>query len=365
MDLLFFSRGRGRGHAIPDMAIMEAVRAIHDKLVYQFVSYGTGASTLSEFGYAVVDLQLPDENPFFETLIASFKVISRLSPNVVVSHEEFGAVLAAKIHGTPAIFLTDWFANENHIAMQALAYAEVVIFLGERGVFDEPAFLKDKVIYAGPCIRDFKYHIGDRERARREMGIGGDITVVSVLPGGWATEQRAPIFDLLAPAFHRLEKARKLLCWVAGDEFDTLADRTKGVPDILVLKKHWPIEQLMVASDLVVTKGNRVTIMEASALGLPSISLSHGLNPVEDFIVPRIKSNLALRVKGLSSEFLAKCMNDMIGSCGRSAERELGVPRIASVAEILARRIKDLTDDQTAISFTGPAPRETLATAQT
>jgi hypothetical protein len=52
---------------MPDLAIMEAVRAIDDKLVFQFVSYGTGALTLSEFGHSVVDLGLPDDNPFFET----------------------------------------------------------------------------------------------------------------------------------------------------------------------------------------------------------------------------------------------------------------------------------------------------------
>ena len=341
MDLLFFSRGRGRGHAVPDMAIMEAVHSIDSNIYWRFVSYGTGASTLSEFGYAVVDLQFPDENPFLETIIASFKVINELSPRVVISHEEFAAVLAAKIHGTPAIFLTDWFENENRIAMQVLAYAELVIFLGERGVFDEPTFLKNKVIYVGTFVRDFKYHIGDRERARREMGIGNDLTVVSMLPGGW-TEQRAPVFDLLVPAFLRLERSKKLLCWVAGEDFSALRDRAKGMPDVLVLKKHWPFEQLIVATDLVITKGNRVTIMEAARLGVPSISLSHGLNPAEDFIVPRIKSNLALRVKGINVEFLSRCLEDVLNSKISEEETLRRAPGVGSVAEVLLGAISKL-----------------------
>jgi hypothetical protein len=340
MDILFFSRGRGKGHAIPDAAIMESVRNLDDKIGWQFVSYGTGASTLVELGYSVKDLQLPDDNPFHETLIRACKVIYEFSPGIVVSHEEFSAVLGARICGIPAIFLTDWFGNENHIIMQTLTYAESVIFLGERGIFDEPSYLKDKITYVGPIVRDFRYHKNDRDRARQELGIHDDLTVVAVLPGGWANEQRAPVLDLLLPAFQVLPRARKLLCWVAGDDLEFLSDRIKGMHNVLVLKKAWPIEQLMVASDLVVTKGNRITIMEASALGLPSISLSHGLNPVEDFIVPRIKSNLPLRVKGISSDFLARCMDNMIDSRGGSLKPEPSVPHFGSVAEILARRIE-------------------------
>jgi hypothetical protein len=224
--------------------------------------------------------------------------------------------------------------------MQTLTYAESVTFLGERGIFDEPSYLKGKITYVGPTVRDFKYNKNDRDRARQELGMQNDLTVVTVLPGGWANEQRAPLLDLLLPAFQALPQARRLLSWVAGDDFEYLSDRTKGMHDVLVLKKAWPIEQLMVASDLIVTKGNRITIMEASALGLPSISLSNGQNPVEDFIVPRIKSNLPLRVRGISSEFLARCMDNMIDSRGRSLEPEVRVPHFGSVAEILARRIE-------------------------
>jgi lipid A disaccharide synthetase len=231
--------------------------------------------------------------------------------------------------------------SENQITMQVLAYAEVVIFLGECGVFDEPTFLKDKVIYVGRFVRDFKYHIGDRERAPREMGIGNDVTVVSMLPGG-RTEQRAPVFDRLVPAFHRLQSARKLLCWVAGDDFTALADQARGMPDVLVLKEHWPFEQLIVATDLVITKGNRVTIMEAERLGVPSISVSHGLNPVEDFIVPRIKSNLALRVKGINIEFLAKCLEDVLSPGKTEGETRSGGPGAGPVVDELLRAISKL-----------------------
>lgn len=179
MDILFFSRGRGKGHAIPDAAIMESVRNLDDEIGWQFVSYGTGASTLVELGHSVKDLQLPDDNPFHETLIRAGKVISEFSPGIVVSHEEFSAVLGARIYGIPAIFLTDWFGNENNVIMQTLTYAESVIFLGERGIFDEPSYLKGKITYVGPIVRDFRYHKKDRDRARQELGMQNDLTVVA------------------------------------------------------------------------------------------------------------------------------------------------------------------------------------------
>jgi len=338
MDVLFFSRGRGRGHAIPDMAIMEAVHRLDPNIEWRFVSYGTGAATLSEFGQQVHDLELPDDNPFLETLIRACGAIRTFEPRVVVSHEEFAALPAAKICGAPAIFLVDWFMNEQRLATQTLAYAESVIFPGERGAFDEPPFLKGKIDYVGSFVRGFRYHKQDRERARRELGLGTDATVVSVFPGTWASEQRAPAFDLLVSAFHALDCGEKSLCWVAGSDFERLLSLTQGVADVLILRNLWPTEQLMVASDLVVTKGNRGTIIEVSELGIASISLSSGQNPIDDYLVARIKTNLPLRIKGLTSEFLARCMQEKLehGTC----EFAPRTPGVTLVAEALTRRVR-------------------------
>lgn len=340
MDILFFSRGRGRGHAVPDMAIMEAVHSVDRSIDWRFVSYGTGASTLSEFGYDVTDLDLPDDNPFLETTIKTCEVIRAFSPDVVVSHEEIAAVLSAKIFGVPSIFISEYLLNANHLLMQALGYAATVILLADPGWFDEPPYLKEKIKYLGSMVREFKYHKQDRERARQELGIDNDLTVVSVLPGGWATEQREPIADLLLPAFARLDRPRKLMCWVAGNDFEALLDLAKTSSDLQVFRKLWPIEQLMVASDLVIAKGNRITVLEASELGVPTISLSHGFNPIDDIIVSHIKTNLPLRVKGITSDYLAKSIDAVLES--REGQDHLGrrTTRPSSIAELLLSEIK-------------------------
>ena len=45
ISTLFFSRGRGRGHAIPDLEIVRELAQITDAITVQFVSYATGAAT--------------------------------------------------------------------------------------------------------------------------------------------------------------------------------------------------------------------------------------------------------------------------------------------------------------------------------
>ena len=308
MEILFFSRGRGRGHAIPDVGILTELKAIRPTLNCELVSYAIGARTIESLGERVIDLGLPEENPFLETLIKAATIIENRKPQLVVAHEEPAAVLASKVFGIPSVFITDWFMKETSILMQSLSYAQRVIFLEAPAIFDEPSFLRNRVKYMGSFLRNFTYSKSDRNLARHELAIDLNTFVVSVLPGGWATEIKAPALDLILTAFDRLQFGSKLLLWVAGSDYEDLRDRTSTRNDIRIYQQSWPIERVMVASDVIVTKNNRGTTLEAAQLGIGSLSLSHGLNPVEDYIVPRIRSNLSLRIKGLDSAFLATCV---------------------------------------------------------
>ena len=305
MEAVFFSRGRGRGHAIPDMEIAQKMLLAKPELNIHFASYSIGAETIRRSDFKLHDLGLPDENPFLETLSKSFTLLAKIEPAFVIAHEEVAPLIAAHLKVIPTVFLTDWFLNDGTFIMQPLGLAKAVFFIEQRGLFDEPAFLKGKVRYFGPLMREMSYSVTDRARAREELAISQDALLLSCLPGGWATEARAPIADLLLGAMELLPEQNKLLFWIAGSEAKALRQRCQGVSQIRVLEHLWPIEQLMVASDLIITKGNRGTIMEAAHLGIPSISLSHGLNAVEDVIVPRIGTNLPLRMKGLDPVYLA------------------------------------------------------------
>ena len=304
VGVLLFSRGLGSGHAIPDMAIVDELQKLRDDVDVRFVSYATGAATLSEHGHNVIDLNLPERNPVLETMVRAAKTIGVLGPQLVVSHEEFGALPAAKIFDLPTVMITDWFVEPEKLTMLTLEYADEIIFIDDPGVFTEPPYVEGKVQYVGPVLRPFEYSRADRERARRELDLPGDAVVILVLPGHWATEAREPVYDLVMPAFHQLEAPSKHLIWIAGADQEMLAEKTKDIPGVLIKEKDWQMDRLMVASDLAITKTNRKTSMELAALGVPSLSLSHGYNRINDRCLEHIPTNRGLVVKETDSEKL-------------------------------------------------------------
>lgn len=302
--ILFFSRGRGRGHAMPDMAIAEELRSLVDRLDIRFVSYGTGAATFLKNGYEVIDLKLPSNPPFSEAVVSFVRLVDSLRPQLIIAHEEFGALVAAEAFRICSIFITDFFQDPGTLPMRALQYASDIIFLGDRGLFTEPPFLKGKVQYVGAAVRPFSWRRSDRTRARAELGLPAEGTVISCMPGSW-TEEQAPIGELLAGAFELLQFPSKHLVWLAGRDYDAVSRRFAGYAEITVKMEDRQIDRLMAASDLAVTKVTRSTIRELSALGIPSISLSHSLNWPDDVVANNISSNSCLDARNLNAETLA------------------------------------------------------------
>ena len=76
--ILWFCRGRGRGHAIPDLEIVREVERVEPAAQVHFVSYGTGARTLEEFGRSVVDLGLSDIGGITDSTVLSGRLVGWL-----------------------------------------------------------------------------------------------------------------------------------------------------------------------------------------------------------------------------------------------------------------------------------------------
>lgn len=105
-------------------------------------------------------------------------------------------------------------------------------------------------------------------------------------------------------AFLRLPFASKRLFWVSAKDHDLLGQRFAGITGVELLPYCDPIERLLAAADVVVTKGTRGITLDAAAVGVPSISLSPGQNPIDDTLVPRMRSNLALNARAVDGEVL-------------------------------------------------------------
>jgi UDP-N-acetylglucosamine:LPS N-acetylglucosamine transferase len=307
--VLFFCRGRGRGHAIPDMEIIRALHSVRPDVEVRLVSYGAGAATLAEFGFPLVDAGLPDTSPIAEMSVIAGKLIGWLDPDLVVAHEEFAAMPAAKIFDKPALFITDWFSDAELYSMGALKFADEILFTGRPGIFSEPSWVREKIRYIGPVVRRFPYGRADRPRARADLGISENAFVVAVLPGSWR-ETETPLLDLVIAAYDALDRGSKRLVWLAGEDKALAESRLTG-REALVFDRYWRIDRLMIAADVAITKMNRMTVFELHHLGVPTLALSWDLNPIDDQAVRGLDGVVCRAAAGLTPEKLADAIQEV------------------------------------------------------
>jgi len=311
-SVMYFSRGRGFGHATKDMTIVDELYKIYPGLTVQFVSYAKGAQALKKGGHKVISLELPERNPFFETTAKVVDLIRHHRPALVISHEEFAALPVAQYFGIPTVFITHWFLKSEDFAMRTLSYADTIIFIEREGIFEVPPYLADKVRYVGPVLRSFSYRKEDREQARRELGINPETKVVLVAPGAAWSEAVVPTFDLVFPAFEQMPFSNKLLLWLAGEDEASLRSKVDGRCDVVIKGTDWQIDRLMVASDLALTKSSYTTMCELDTLGIPSIALLHGHNPIDEIYAKRFPTVVPLELRTLSPEALSQTMESLL-----------------------------------------------------
>jgi UDP:flavonoid glycosyltransferase YjiC (YdhE family) len=343
--ILLFSRGRGHGHAIPDMAMIAELKQVAPGISVEIASYATGSRTFQTAGHPVIDLGLAENNGFIETQAACHRLIGKMRPDIVVAHEEFGAISAAGLAGIPSIFVSAWLPQTKSVAVEALAVAGSIIVIDHPGVFFVPPGVTAPVHHVGPILRRMKYTVRDRSTLRQELGMAPDALAILVVSGGWAVEERAPVVDTILAAFQALPPADKRLIWLAGRDCDALRQRVNGTQGIEVLGFYDPIERMIAPCDVVITKGTRGITLDAASVGVPSISLSSGLNPIDDIMVPRIRTNTALNARAVDGAILAgyigKIVNDPLARRAHPAGAEANGAALA--AQTILAEIRRLT----------------------
>ncbi|MGH7170168.1 MAG: hypothetical protein ACRELG_07830, partial [Gemmataceae bacterium] len=78
------------------MAIADELLQLQSAIDLRLVSYGTGAETFRAHDRFAIDLQLPDANPLWETVLRAGQLIRDTQPGLVISHEEFCILPVAK-----------------------------------------------------------------------------------------------------------------------------------------------------------------------------------------------------------------------------------------------------------------------------
>jgi UDP-N-acetylglucosamine:LPS N-acetylglucosamine transferase len=339
--VLYFSRGRGHGHAIPDMAIAARLSALSPNIRCDFVSYATGAHTFRASGVDVLDLGIPENNGFLDTLIKCLHAIQQHKPDVVVAHEEFAALSAAHMLGTPSIFISAWLPGIGTIGAESLMMANAVIVLGDPGVFSLPPAVQCPVFYTGHILRKMAHTLSDRVKLREEYGIPRDSTCIVVVPGGSATEAAHPIADSVLAAFESLEDASRRLFWVSSKDYEMMSVKFAGKEGVAALQFVSPIERLLACADVVITKGTRGITLDAASMGVPSISISNGSNPIDDILVPRIPTNVALRSSAVDGNVIRYYIRELLT---QGAER-IAVARVFAKTNGLERTVRCLREN--------------------
>jgi UDP-N-acetylglucosamine:LPS N-acetylglucosamine transferase len=313
-DILFVSRGRGYGHAIPDLAVAEQLISVEPSLNIKFASYAKGAEMFRLKQVQHIDLEQPENNKFVETIIACVHAIENCNPSIVVAHEEFAAIVAAEINNIPSVYMSAWFPPAGSIGAESLVYASALIIIENAGIFAVPAGVTVDPIYTGPILRPLQYDVRDRIRLRSKFGIDADELCIIVIPGGAASEEEFPIGDIVVGAYCSIDYKSKRLLWISSKDYEVLKKRFKNIGGFEAIPIHDPIEELMAAADLVITKGTRGTTLDAATVGVPSISLSIGNNWVDDVLVPRYRGNTALNARAVTPLILAQHIKNAISS---------------------------------------------------
>ncbi len=97
-SVVFVSCGRGRGHAMPDMAIAQELRKRISNIEMQFVSYGAGAEAYRACGVPVIDTRTGEIAPFLDMVVAFTRLFHRMrpQPQLIIAHEEFPILSAGQ-----------------------------------------------------------------------------------------------------------------------------------------------------------------------------------------------------------------------------------------------------------------------------
>jgi UDP-N-acetylglucosamine:LPS N-acetylglucosamine transferase len=312
--------------------IARELLAMRPDVEIRFVSYGTGAETIVENGFPVIDLDLADAGGAAEVTVAAGRLIRWLDPDLVVSHEEFAAAPAAKIFEKRCVFVTDFFAEPELYSMHAIHFCDEILFVGREGVFEEPEWLNGRVRYLGPLDRPSAYGADGRARARGEFGIEPGAFVLGVFPGSWV-ERSEEFCDAVIDAYDGLPEPKALI-WIAGREFDSIVERLDGRSACLVFRQYDNMDRAMSACSVSITRGSRGSTLELVNRGVPAIAVSWRLNPADDQAIEGLPGVRIVPGVDLLKGRLAEAVRD-----ARPPDRPLAFSSFAECAAAIATHL--------------------------
>ena len=234
------------------------------------------------------------------------------------------------MRGVPSIFLSAWLPQQGTIGAESLLLCDSILVLEEPGIFSAPSGASSVLIHTGPIRRAVKFTAQDRAALRRKNDMSPDTFFLVVVPGGGTSESETPILNLVLSAFDSISAEKKKLAWVSTKDFSVIHEEFLGSTVFNAIKYFDPIEELIAMADIVITKGSRGISHDAQSVGVPSISISFGKNPVDDLLVPRIRNNVSLYARATTPDILKKYILESSRS-DKPSPPPSSVPHIANI----------------------------------
>lgn len=313
------------GHAKRDMCIAKMLKKISkDKLKLKFVSYATGYKCLVKYRYHPIDLSLPEMGKKRMAQKRIKFLIDKEKPDLIVSDEELIVLPLAKERKIPSILITNWLPQIEKMSKREYSFytnlfllSEMIIFPDREDSFEVPNELKKLVKFVNPIIFPSHFSLKDRKSIRKELKIDNNEKFILATAGGTHPIDRI-FFKCILKAFQKLNLKGKLylLSGVFKKEFLKYQLQNEK---IIVKDFVNQIEKIMIASDLVITRGGHTTLWELASLGIPSISIPRPLkhNPYNEkyaLNMEKLNTTRTILQNNLNIEILTDEINSILTS---------------------------------------------------
>ena len=336
--ILYFSRGRGFGHAIPDLMVVDRLESLRPDVNITLGSYADGLKAISSNGRSALDLEMELDDEYTQKELSALqRIIPSVEPDLIVTHEVFYALPVARKYNIPSVLITHWFFEElgDMTAFTGLlarffnCATEIVIRDIESG-HTVPPTLKVPVSFIGPILRTAE-PLEDRGLSvRQELGVPADLPLIFVSMGGNSQSRRKEMLASAVETYMELDRKQYGLILIAGEDADYYRQKLIDFPYAVVKSWDWNILRLQAVSTLAITRGSFGTLCELARLGVPSISIIDGGNAVDTFHVMNLK-RLGITVPVDFDEITENRLTTLVESILNSPQNQQEMAQAASV----------------------------------
>lgn len=271
-SILFFTWGRGWGHAIRDMVIIASLQRGEKSIRIGIISSEGGYQAYQAYGYECKEIKVPSGEEEWKWYLEVNEYLDEWGvPNLIVSDEHFGALTVAEELKVPSVFITDWLPFGQYNRPEFVAtfdQAEAIIYPGYQSSTPVPEQLSGKVHFVGPIVRGNPFLQITRSQLKSEVGLKPDIPLILLMGGGTPENQR--YFSTCIHAVERIKEEVQLVV-IAGKLKENLNQEISS--RVTVLSHTTEIQKYMAASEVVITRAGHTTLWELAVYAIPSITI--------------------------------------------------------------------------------------------